>query len=173
MWTRDFASRAGLYPELLAKDFARELAKAKLTHDQIQSGLEAFKAKAAESPWMPNPSEFVDLCRMAFGEGIKSEHEAYQEACKKSGYVSSCKWSHPAVYVAGKACGWYELRTRPEKETFPRFKAEYRKALERAQAGEDLAALVPVATIEERSIFQASPDNPGRLKALAILGKKP
>jgi len=78
------------------------------------------------------------------------------------------------------------LRHKSEKETLPAFKAEYKKALQRCAAGEDLATLVPVAAIEDRSIFQvpvaaiedrsifqAPLDTPGRLKALAILGKKP
>lgn len=173
-WTRDFTSRAGIYPELLAKDFAKELAKAKLTHEQIQAGLEAFKAKAAESPWMLNPAEFVELCLMPVVEGAPDERKAYKEACASAGFLSDAKWSHLAVYVAGKACGWYELRNKPEKDTFPIFKAEYKKALQRFAAGEDLAALVPIAAVEDkRSLFQAPLETPGRLKALQLLGKKP
>jgi len=173
MWTRDFASKAGLFLEPLAKDFAREIYKANLSDQAIHAGIERFKAGAAEKPFMPNPAEFVELCLMPVVDGAPDERKAYKEACASAGFLSDAKWSHPAVYVAGKATGWYDLRNKPEKETLPIFKAEYKKALQRCAAGEDLAALVPVAAIEDRSIFQAPLDTPGRLKALAILGKKP
>ena len=170
-WTRDFASRVGLYPELLAKEFATELAKADLTQQQIDAGLNQFKKQAADNPWMPNPAEFVEMCRDAENSGVTGTREAYQEACKNAGFIMEANWSHPAVYVAGKATGWFELRNKAEKDTWPIFKLAYKEALARAAKGEDLSVFVPKAQIEHRDIFKAAVDNPDRLRVMRMLGK--
>lgn len=171
MWTRDFTARAGIYPELLAKEFATELAKASLTDEQILSGAENFKRSAVDKPWMPNPGEFVELCKEAFIAGTPDARMAYQEACKNAGFLSDAEWSHPAVYISGKAAGWFNLRTKPEKETWPIFKQAYKDALARVAAGEDLSMFVPKAAIEQRNVFKADLDTEGRVKAMQLLRK--
>lgn len=169
MWTRDFTARAGIYPELMAKEFATELAKSGLSDEQIIAGAENFKRSATDNPWMPNPGEFVELCRESLVKGAPDSREAYQEACKNAGFLSEANWSHPAVYVAGKAAGWFDLRNKPEKETWSIFKQAYKDALARVVAGEDLSLFVPAAMIEQRDVFKADLDTPGRVKALAML----
>lgn len=168
-WTRDYTARVGLYPQILAKEFAEALASSKLTMAQIENGIRAFKANAAENPWMPNPAEFVELCMGAGGLGLPGYREAYLEACRYAGEVMDAKWTHPAVYVAGKAAGWFDLRNKPEKETWPIFKQAYKDALARVAAGEDLQVSVPKAQIEQRDVFKAKLDTPGRLKALSMI----
>lgn len=171
MWTRDYASRAGLFPNMVAKEFATEIAKAGLTREQVLSGVEAFKKHAADNPWMPNPAEFVEMCRDAENSGVTGTREAYQEACKNAGFIMEANWSHPAVYVAGKATGWFELRNKAEKDTWPIFKLAYKEALARAAKCEDLSVFVPKAQIEHRDIFKAAVDNPDRLRVMRMLGK--
>lgn len=169
MWTRDFTARAGVYPELMAKEFATELAKASLTDDQILNGAENFKRHATDNPWMPNPGEFVELCKESVVADSPGAREAYNEACRNSGFLSEAEWSHPAVYVAGKAAGWFNLRTKSEKETWTIFKQCYKDALAKVAAGEDLAVFVPAAMIAQRDVFKADLDTPGRVKAMQML----
>ena len=171
MWTRDFTARAGVYPDLLAKEFATEIYKAGLTDEQIAQGAENFKRSATDKPWMPNPGEFVELCKEVFIAGTPDAREAYQEACRNAGFLSDAEWSHPVVYVAGKAAGWFNLRTKAEKETWPIFKQAYKDALARVSAGEDLSLFVPKAAIEQRDVFKADLDTAGRVKAMQLLRK--
>jgi hypothetical protein len=171
IWTRDFSSRAGIYPQFLAKEFATELAKAGLSENDIRAGIEKFKSGAADKPWMPNPAEFVEMCKDIDAAGITGTREAYQEACKFAGFLDEAKWTHPAVYVAGKATGWFDLRNKPEKDTWPIFKLAYKEAVKRATDGEDLSVYVPCASIENRSVFKAPIDTPNRLKALELIRK--
>lgn len=173
IYTRDFNGRAGLHPEFVAKEFAREILKAGINSNQFKQGIETFKASAADKPFMPNPAEFVEMCKQPTVKDAPGSREAYMEACKNAGFLADAQWSHPAVYVAGKATGWFELRNRPEKDTWPVFKQAFKEALQRVSNGEDLSIAVPKAQIESRSVFQASLDTPGRLKALKLLGRKP
>lgn len=173
IYTRDFNGRAGLHPEFVAKEFAKEILKAGINGDQFRQGIETFKSSAADKPFMPNPAEFVEMCKQPMVKDAPGTREAYMEACKNAGFLTDAKWSHPAVYVAGKATGWFELRNRPEKDTWPIFKQAFKEALQRVANGEDLSIAVPKAQIESRSVFQANLDTPGRLKALQLLGKKP
>jgi hypothetical protein len=173
IYTRDFNGRAGLHPEFVAKEFAKEILKAGISSDQFKQGIETFKASAADKPFMPNPAEFVEICKQPMVKDAPGSREAYMEACKNAGFLTDAQWGHPAVYVAGKATGWFELRNRPEKDTWPIFKQAFKEALQRVANGEDLSIAVPKAQIESRSVFQASLDTPGRLKALQLLGRKP
>jgi hypothetical protein len=125
IWARDYSSRAGLFPQVVAKEFATEIAKAKLTREQVLLGVDAFKASAAEKPYMPNPGEFVEMCKQPMVSDAPGARDAYMEACKNAGFLADANWSHPAVYVAGKATGWFELRNRPEKDTWPIFKKSF------------------------------------------------
>ena len=171
LYTRDFAHRTALMPEFVAKEYAQAIYRAGLTNDQIKNGVRQFERGAADKPWMPNPAEFVEMCRDAIVAGAPDARDAYQEACRSAGFLSEANWSHPAVYVAGKAAGWFNLRNKPEKETWPVFKQCYKDALARVAAGEDLAAYVPVAAIEQRSVFKADLDTPGRVKALQMISR--
>lgn len=172
IYSRNFKGRAGIHPEFVAKEFAKEILKAGINGKQFRQGIEAYKASAAEKPFMPNPAEFVEMCKQPMIEGVPGSREAYMEACKNAGFLADANWSNPAVYVAGKATGWFELRNRPEKDTWPVFKQAFKEALQRLANGEDLSVAVPKAQIENRSVFQANLDTPGRLKALALLGRK-
>lgn len=172
LYARDFMAKTAAMPEFVAKEFAKAIYKAQLSDEQIKNGVRRFESQAGEKPFMPNPAEFVDLCREPVD--APGYAEAYREACRNAGFLSDAKWSSPAVYVAGKAVGWFELRNRPERDTLPRFKDAYKNALARLSAGENLAAAVPVAAIEApRDLFRADLNTPGRLKALALLGRKP
>lgn len=156
-------------PDFVAKEYAKAIYKAGLTDEQVKLGLREFEKNAAEKPFMPNPAEFVELCRESTGS-LPGYREAYLEACRYAGDLPNAKWTHPAVYVAGKQAGWFELRNRPEKETWPVFKQAYKDAIARVNAGEKLQAHVPRAAIEV-NVFKAKLDTPGRLKALALVQK--
>lgn len=171
IWTRDFNNKMGVYPDVVAKDYAREIYNSGLNDQAINSGIENFKRSAADKPFTPNPAEFIELCRMPYIEGLPDCRSAYREACANASFVSDANWSHPSVYVAGRICGWFDLRTRPEKDTWPIFKAAYKDVLAKVSRGEDLSTQVPKAKIEHKDIFKADENCAGRLKVMSMLGK--
>lgn len=100
-----------------------------------------------ESAFVPNLNEFRKLCLVTPEElGLPSMEVAYLEACNSGHRVLGANWSHPAVYHAGKAVGWFELRNRIAKETRPMFKISYEDICQRVMKGEVFELPEPDAT---------------------------
>ena len=118
------------------------LALADLSEQDIRRGFS--KALARQSKWVPNLNEFRAMCLLDPAElGMPNKDQAYLEACQHSGRPSTGRWSHPAVYVAGRATGWFELRQSPESKTRPIFERNYDIAIRRVLKGENLDAEIP------------------------------
>lgn len=169
IYAHDFNLRIGGNPAVAATEFAKSIHDAGLSDRQIVGGIEQFKKMAADKPFVPNPTEFVKLCKADIYGNFPTERQAYLEACKFAGFLNEASWTHPAIYVAGSAVGWFSLRNKPEKETYPSFIEQYRKALERSASGEDLNRFVPVAFIGKVSTVKASENSPNRLRALSAI----
>ena len=80
----------------------------------IMRGFERVKSLIAEGDrdyqW-PNIGAIISQCRGRPSDlGLPRLQEAWKEACRYSDDPSAHSWSHRAVYLAGKATGWYELR---------------------------------------------------------------
>lgn len=101
--------------------------------------------------WMPTVSEFLAILREQQGDfGLPPVRMAYQEACLHADHASTHAWSHAAVYQAGRATGWFRLRSEDESEVFPDFNYNYRVLCQRVRDGEQLDAAVPVALEDKR-----------------------
>lgn len=84
----------------------------------------------------PNLTEFRILCRPQMKDfGLPPADRAYREACVASHSPSSAKWSHPAVYWAGKRFGWVEL-FQGSFGAEKRFSKIYEQICRRVMAGE-------------------------------------
>lgn len=120
-----------------------------MTEAMIKKGF--TKLLQRESAFVPNLNEFRKLCLTTPEElGLPSMEAAYLEACNNGHRVLGAKWSHPAVYHAGKSVGWFELRNRIAKETRPMFKAAYEDICQRVMKGEVFELPAPDATRLER-----------------------
>jgi hypothetical protein len=109
---------------------------------------------------------FRELCRpTAEALGLPACKVAYVEAAMKGG-DSRAVWSHPAVYHAGCQTGWYELRSFPESEIYPRWKLNYEKMVNRVLDGEDLSLPVQQALPEKIPEFLSHDENKARLAKL-------
>ncbi len=96
--------------------------------------------------WMPTISEFLGVLRRAPEEfGLPAALDAYQEACRYSDRPREHRWSHPAVYHAGRATDWFRLRTEEKSRVFRDFEHNYQQLCQRVMAGEDLAVPLPQA----------------------------
>lgn len=100
---------------------------------------------------MPTISEFVRVLRNLTGDyGLPVAKQAYEEACMHADHASKHQWTHPAIYHAGKATGWFRLRTEDEPVVFPDFRYNYDVLCRRVRSGESLELPVPVA-LEDKS----------------------
>jgi len=89
--------------------------------------------------FLPTVSSMIRACeqgRELFG--LPSERDAYIEACRAPAPKSAYKWSHPAVYYAGRATDWYVLANESEDRVFPLFAYNYRQFCDRVIRGEEL-----------------------------------
>jgi len=100
--------------------------------------------------WMPTISEFLAILRDLGGDfGLPSTRDAYIEACLHAEHPRRHDWSHPAVYLAGRNTGWFELRSEDEAEILPRFRYQYEVLCRRVREGETLELPV-VPAIENK-----------------------
>lgn len=122
-----------------------------LTPKQLARGIERVRLSGATFP--PSAPEFRKLC---IGD-IPDEHVAYLEAVRAVPNWSRHEWSHPVVYVAAAECGTWELGHSSEREGRAAFRACYRRAVERFNAGEKMTAPEPLPRIGRPERRRADP----------------
>ena len=89
--------------------------------------------------FLPTVSVVVKACEEGVSLfGLPQAHEAYIEACRAPSPKSKAHWSHEAVYLAGKATGWFLLASEPEDKVFPLFQYYYHLLCQRVMRGERL-----------------------------------
>ncbi len=98
------------------------------------------------SAWMPTISEFLKVLRNLTGDyGLPPAKAAYEEAALHAEHASTHHWTHPAIYHAAKATGWFRIRSEDQVDVFPDFRYNYEVICRRVRAGESLDLPVPVA----------------------------
>lgn len=113
------------------------------TEKELVAAIDYCKENSA---WMPTISEFIKVLRNLTGDfGLPIAKYAYEEACNFSESASHHEWTHPAVYHAGKATGWFRLRTEDAVDVYPDFRYNYDVICRRIRSGERLDNPVPVA----------------------------
>jgi len=116
--------------------------------------------------WAPSISEFIDILRnLNAAFGLPDVRAAYREASFYAQSPSTHQWSHNVVYHAGRATGWFELRSESEKQTFPLFSYHFDIMCQRFRQGDPLDRPVSVAIEDKQTstlfsfIAQWSVDN--------------
>ncbi|WP_144220295.1 replication protein P [Shewanella algae] len=145
-WRQTFTSKADM--DAAKRTWARGLLEAKITsYKQLQWGLR--KALRSESPFWPSVGQFIKWCQPDPADyGLPDTRKAYLEACRNAhrlAEMTNDEWSHPAVYIALKNTGTFDIRSRKEAETWPIFQRNYEIAIRRVLAGEDLNVEIPKA----------------------------
>ncbi len=101
--------------------------------------------------WMPTISEFIAILNDLNGDyGLPPLRSAYVEACMNADKPTRHSWTHRAIYHAGRATGWFRLRSEEESQVLADFRYNYEVVCRRVRAGEALDEPVPVA-IENKS----------------------
>ncbi|MBO2610990.1 replication protein P [Shewanella algae] len=143
-WRQTFTSKADM--DAVKRTWARGLIEAKITsYKQLQWGL--LKARRSESPFWPSLGQFIAWCHPDPADyGLPTPVMAFREASRKSHPAADrSNWSHPAVYVAAREVGSFELTNLPSSQSQPLFERAYKIAIRRVMAGEDLNVEIPKA----------------------------
>lgn len=97
--------------------------------------LRGAKAIIQSSEYLPTLRTMIRHCEDLTQHSLPDAHSAYIEACRAPSPKANFRWSHLAIYYAGKACDWYFLQTNNEQIAFPVFKQEYEKLCAQVRAG--------------------------------------
>jgi hypothetical protein len=129
--------------------------------------LRAARQAVKSSEYLPTVAAVVAACENALPLfGLPPAHAAYVEACCAPEPKSRHRWSHPAIYLAGEATGWYALATETRDAIFSVFEYNYHQLCQRVLRGEVLGLNVRPA-LPETSAQPLSPEeNKARLQAL-------
>jgi hypothetical protein len=101
--------------------------------------LKATRQVTTTQTFLPSLSTLVSACENSMSLfGLPSAREAYREACLAPQPKAEYQWSHPAVYLAGRACDWYTLASQTEDALFPLFEYHYKALCEKALNGQEL-----------------------------------
>ena len=108
--------------------------------------LAAARSVIEQNEYLPTLNAMLEACDQQLTlMGLPSAREAYTEACNAPSPKLAYQWSHPAVYHAGLAHGWYQLAHQTEASSWPGFRKQYRIFCQRALSGENLAIAAPTA----------------------------
>ncbi len=103
--------------------------------------LRGAKLAIEQSEYLPTLHKMIGFCQGSPQEhGLPDVHSAYIEACRAPSPKSEYRWSHPAVYHAGRNSDWFFLANNSERVAFPVFRDHYKNLCERVINGDDLPA---------------------------------
>ncbi|MBE3746742.1 replication protein P [Vibrio parahaemolyticus] len=143
-WRQTFTSKADI--DSTKRVWTRGLVEAGIhSEQQLQWGLR--KARRSESPFWPSLGQFVKWCQPDPEDFcLPTPEVAFKEASRNSHPASvDCKWTHPAIYVATREAGRYELANLPRDKSWPLFQRAYAITVRRVLEGEDLSGEIPKA----------------------------
>jgi hypothetical protein len=116
---------------------------------QLAAGLDALVRNG--EAWPPTAPEFRALCESASlrAYGLPEPDQAFNEVVHNAHRPTEAKWSHPAVYIAGRETGWFDIRhAYPGDKWDERFYRAYQILCRRVMAGEEVDAEI-AASLED------------------------
>ena len=135
-----------------------------LPAERISAGTgRAIKA----SEYLPTVHSIRKFCDPRPEElGLPDAYNAYLEACRAASPKAEQRWSHPAVYLAGKASDWFFLAGAIESKALPVFKRNYEILCQRAMNGERLEMPVHKALPEAINQPLSNAERKKRMQAM-------
>ena len=121
-----------------SENLAKKLWLSKLSDFSAETIIAGAEKVIAESDYLPTLHKMLNACRdVGMPAGLPSPRKAYEEVCNKPSPKAEQQWSHPAVYIAGRECGWYFLANTVESKAFPSFADIYQQYCKRVLSGEE------------------------------------
>ncbi len=155
------------FPSIETFNLARQLWLKVLVSYSPQRIVQAARKVITESEYLPTPHSILKYCEPKLADyGLPDARHAYYEACRATSPKAEYKWSHPAVYFAGKETDWFFISSNIEAKAFPVFERNYAIICERVINGEELFIAIPKALPEEISQPLSSAEKKQRLKEL-------
>ena len=112
----------------------------------VEQILKGAKHAIEHSEYLPTLNRMHECCQQGLSDfGLPSAHDAYMEACRAPSPKSAQRWSHPAVYLAGRDSDWFFLANNTERTSWPVYKEHYQGYCARAMRGEELEIPAPEA----------------------------
>ena len=139
-----------------SENLAKKLWLNKIGDFAPETILKAAEKIIADSEYLPTLHKMLNACRAAgMPAGLPSPRNAYLEVCNKASPKAAQQWSHPAVYAAGRDCGWHFLANTSENKAFTPFTEIYQQYCDRVLAGEEFQ-IEPPEALPETSLKPAS-----------------
>lgn len=115
----------------------------------VEHILKGARHAIEHSEYLPTLNRMLECCQQGLADlGLPTPHDAFVEACRAPSPKSAQRWSHPAVYLAGRDSDWFFLANNTERTSWPIFKEHYDGYCARVLRGESLT--VPDAAVLER-----------------------
>ena len=155
------------YPDVESSTAAMRLWLKNLADFPGELILRAAEQAIQHERYLPNLATLRSYCENSYQLfGLPDARSAYIEACRAPQPKSAFKWTHPAIYFAGKATDWFFLSSESEKRVFPIFKHNYEQLCERVVKGEKIEAPVLKALPTEVHIPLSKKENVAHLALL-------
>jgi len=133
----------------------------------VEPILNGAKRAIETSEYLPTLKRMLECCQQGLADyGLLSARDAYYEACQAPSPKSAQRWSHPAVYLAGRDSDWFFLANHAEKATWPVFQEHYQRYCTLVLRGEVLEVPAPEALEQGRPEPLSQSEQLGRLADL-------
>jgi Replication protein P len=133
----------------------------------VEHILKGARHAIEHSEYLPTLNRMLECCQQGLADlGLPTAHDAYVEACRAPSPKSAQRWSHPAVYLAGRDSDWYFLANNTERTSWPVFKEHYDGYCARVLRGESLEIPEPAALEQIPSAPIAAEEQLARLRQL-------
>lgn len=139
------------FPDLETVKLAKQTWSRLLVDFDANTMLKAAELVVKQQKFLPNVHDVLEACEQAqhIVLGVPDPHAAYVEACRAPSPKAEYNWTHPSVYYAGRASGWFMLANEPEQIAYPVFERNYALLLDRIRNGEELNIELPKAIPEK------------------------
>jgi len=110
----------------------------------VEQMLKGARHAIEHSEYLPTLNRMLESCQQGLADlGLPSPHDAFVEACTARAPRAAQRWSHPAVYLAGRDSGWFFLANNTERNSWPVFREHYQRYCCRVLQGEKLELPAP------------------------------
>lgn len=134
------------FPDATQLNQIKKLWLESLADFPVEQILNGAKHAIEHSEYLPTLNRMLECCQEGLGEfGLPGARDAFVEACQAASPKSAQKWSHPAVYLAGKDSDWFFLANNVERITWPVFRDRYQRYCAAVLRGDTLEIPAPEA----------------------------
>jgi hypothetical protein len=155
------------FPDAQQLNQIKKLWLESLSDYPVEHILKGARHAIEHSEYLPTLNRMLECCQQGLADlGLPTAHDAYVEACRAPSPKSAQRWSHPAVYLAGRDSDWFFLANNTERTSWPVFKEHYDGYCSRVLRGETLDIPEPAALEREPAEPLGSEEQLARLHQL-------